>query len=1141
MLNNPLLLFKTRRFLPLFLTQFLGAFNDNLFRTALVTMVTYHALSIPDDVRPLLVTVAIGLFMLPFFLFSATAGQLADKFDKAWLVRLVKIAEIGIMVFGAVGFTTHSPYFLMVILFLMGAHSTFFGPIKYSILPDHLKEDELIGGNGLIEAGTFLAILIGTIWGGLLIGAEQANLSAVSVITITVAVIGYFTSRLIPKAVPPVPDLRVNPNFLKETWKVIGHAKENRSVFLSILGISWFWLVGATFLSQLPNFSKDILLVEQEVFTLLLTMFSLGIGLGSILCNKLLKGEISSKYVPIAAILMTLVIFDMSSASRHTIGTPEAMAGLGTFLSSFTGWHIMVDLFLIAALGGVYIVPLYAIMQSRSPASHRSRVVAANNILNALFMVVASVIATLLLSSGISIPGLFEIMAVANAFVALYICKLLPQTVIKSTFRRILRALYRVEVKGLEHYAEAGNRVLIIGNHVSFLDAILLAAFLPESVTFAVNTHIAKRWWMKPALSLIDAFPLDPTNPMATKSLIEKVKQDKKVVIFPEGRLTMTGSLMKVYEGPGLIASKAEATLLPIRFDGVQYTPFSRLRGKLPIRWFPKITMTVLPPQKLALPEEVKGRKLRHLAGQKLYDLMTGLMFESSAIDRTLFSSLLDAASIHGANHIIVEDIQRQPLNYQQFVFRSFLLGKAMEKDTQGEYAGVLLPNAVSTAVAFFALQAFGKIPAMLNFSAGASNILSACQTAQITTVFTSRMFIEKGQLSAIITTLEEAGVTVRYLEDYRQSLTLKDKVCAVLATVLPRWFYKRYSGNPAADSPAVVLFTSGSEGKPKGVVLSHKNIQANRYQLSAKVDFTGQDIVFNALPMFHSFGLTAATLLPLLFGIRVFFYPSPLHYRIVPELIYDTNATIMFGTDTFLSGYAKYAHPYDLYSMRYVFAGAERLKEKTRAVWSEKFGVRIFEGYGATETSPVLSINTPMQHKHGTVGRLLPGISYKIEPVPGIDEGGRLFVQGPNVMVGYVLADNPGVLVPPHEGWYDTGDIVAMDEDGFIAIKGRAKRFAKIGGEMVSLTAVETYVSALWPQHLHAVVSIQDAKKGEQLVLVTTNAEAAREAIVIYTKSQQIPELSIPRKIITTTSMPLLGTGKVDYVSVQALVAGNG
>jgi acyl-[acyl-carrier-protein]-phospholipid O-acyltransferase/long-chain-fatty-acid--[acyl-carrier-protein] ligase len=340
------------------------------------------------------------------------------------------------------------------------------------------------------------------------------------------------------------------------------------------------------------------------------------------------------------------------------------------------------------------------------------------------------------------------------------------------------------------------------------------------------------------------------------------------------------------------------------------------------------------------------------------------------------------------------------------------------------------------------------------------------------------------------------------------------------------------------ANAPALVLFTSGSEGTPKGVVLSHRNLLANRNQLAAVVDFTPRDVVFNAMPVFHSFGLTGGLLLPLLSGVRTFLYPSPLHYRTVPELVYGLNATILFGTDTFLAGYARMADNYDFYSVRYVFAGAERVKPETSRAWFDKFGIRILEGYGATETAPALAVNTAMHYRGGTVGRFLPGIEHRLEPVPGLAEGQRLFVRGPNVMLGYLRAERPGVIEPPLDGWYDTGDIVTLDDQGFVTIKGRAKRFAKVAGEMVPLGLVEDFVGRLWPTHTHAVIAAPDPKRGEQLVLVTDNKDAGRPALMAAARDQGLPEIFVPRAIVSVEAIPVLGSGKVDYVGVTKLAA---
>ncbi|MCE3254684.1 MAG: AMP-dependent synthetase and ligase [Rickettsiaceae bacterium] len=708
---------------------------------------------------------------------------------------------------------------------------------------------------------------------------------------------------------------------------------------------------------------------------------------------------------------------------------------------------------------------------------------------------------------------------------------------LKILLKKILITLYKIEIKGLENYQKAGNRVLIIANHLSFLDAILLAVFLPDKPLFAVNTFIAKKWWMKPFLKIAKTFSLDPTNPMAVKSLINEIKKDQKCVIFPEGRITVTGSLMKIYEGPGMIADKSDAMILPVRLDGAQFSPFSRLRGRVKIHLFPKITITILPPQKFEVAKDITGKNRRSANADKLYDIMTEMLFESSDYKKTLFSSLLDARKIHGRNHQIIVDVERKPLSYNQLITRSFILGKEISKETkEGEYVGLMLPNVNSAIVTFFGMQAFGRVPAMINFSTGGANFIAACKVAKLKAIFTSKKFVEGAKLEKLIQAATSENIRIIYLEELAKRIGLFAKICGIFKAQFAKRFYSKTSHSDADDA-AVILFTSGSEGTPKGVVLSHKNIQANRFQLSSRVDFSSRDIVFNALPIFHSFGLTGGTILPILSGIKTFFYPSPLHYRIVPELAYDVNATIMFGTNTFLSNYARFANAYDFYSVRYVFAGAEKLEEETRKTWSEKFGVRIFEGYGATETAPALSTNTPMHNKPGTVGRLAPGIKFKLEEISGIEDGKKLLVTGPNIMKGYLLEKNPGVITRPQDGWYDTGDIVAIDEKGYIAIKGRAKRFAKIAGEMVSLTATETNISKLDPKNSHAIVAIPDAKKGEQLVLMTTNQSLKRADISAYFKENQITELSVPKEIIVVEKLPLLGTGKIDYVTVKELV----
>ncbi|NNE21312.1 MAG: acyl-[ACP]--phospholipid O-acyltransferase [Rhizobiales bacterium] len=1127
---------KSKRFLPLFITQALGAFNDNVLRFAVSILITYQLTQDSSDAGAKL-AIAAGLFIAPFFLFSGIAGQLADKHDKAYLTTRIKLAEIAIMVLGAIALWSESSVMMFAVLFLTGTQSTFFGPIKYGILPQHLAEDELVGGNALIEVGTFLAILCGTLYGGLLIN-QTGGLAIVSISIISLAIVGWLASQRIPEAVPPDPGLAVDYNIITSTKTILGFATARKNVFQSILGVSWFWFLGFVFLTQIPAFAKNVLNAAEPVTNLFIATFTIGIALGSMLTNRLLKGEVSAKYVPIAAILITVVIIDLWTAATRagSLANADSLMTISQFLSTGTGWRVLIDLGLIAALGGLFVVPLYAYMQLNSSAESRSRVIASNNIMNAVFMTTASILTLLAIAAGFTIPQIFLIVGIFNAVVAIYICKLLPQELVKYLGRRVFRLLFRVEVIGRDNYQAAGDRAVIVANHTSFLDGPLLGCFLPKRANFAINTFTSNSWWAKPAFALFDLLPIDPTNPMSTRTLVQELQKDRHVVIFPEGRITVTGALMKVYEGPGTIAHMADAPVLPIRIDGAHSTIFSRLRGKQRLQLFPKITITILEPVKFTAPDDMKGADLRRHISQQLYDVMTSMVFRTSKTDQNLFEALLDARKAHGGSTKIIEDINRAPLSFSKAVTGSFVLGRKLAKLTENERnVGVLLPNAAGCFVTLFGLLAYGRVPAMLNFSTGAVNMSAACTAAEVKTIITAHAFIEQGGLEDDIALLSKQAKVI-YLEDVRTEIGLADKLLGLAKTMIAPQALKWSGADMKADAPAVILFTSGSEGVPKGVVLSHRNLLSNLKQIAARIDFTSQDIVFNALPMFHAFGLTGGTLLPILSGVYTFFYPSPLHYKIVPELCYDTNATIIFGTDTFLTGYARSAHPYDFYNIRYVVAGAERVKAETREMWMEKFGLRILEGYGATECSPVLAVNTPMQFKTGTVGRMMDGLEHKLEPVDGINEGGKLIVKGPNVMLGYLRADNPGVLEPPPDGWYDTGDIVDIDQLGFVTIKGRAKRFAKIAGEMVSLAAVETKIQSAFKDDDHAVVSVPDPKKGERLVLVTTKAKLARKTLSDALKKDGVVELMVPRTIVEVKEIPVLGSGKVDYVTINKI-----
>jgi acyl-[acyl-carrier-protein]-phospholipid O-acyltransferase / long-chain-fatty-acid--[acyl-carrier-protein] ligase len=1130
-------LLKTKRFLPLFIAQAIGAFNDNVFRSAL-SMLFIYGLSRELVPNPEFTnTLSAGLLIIPFFLFSAFAGQLADKYDKATIARRIKLIEIGIVALAAYSLFSNNVPLQLFCMFLAGTQSAFFGPIKYSILPQYLKKDELLGGNGLIEMGTFISVLLGTILGSVLI-LHPTGAHFVSGAMIALATIAYTAAWFMPSAPSAQPDMKINYNIVSETWTVFKQAAEKRDVLLAILGISWFWFLGVVFLTQLLPFTKNDLKATEQTATLIMAVFSVATGIGSVYCNKLLDGKVTIKFVPLAAVLMSVFILDLYFAAgmAGTLAQNDTLTTPMQFATSFSGLRVLFDLGAIAFCSGLFVVPLYAIAQSRTPFYRRARVIGANNIVNAVFMIAATISSALLLSIGFSVRGLYLLLGAGNAIVALYLIIKFPQTLFAATIRGLFRLLYRVEVQGMENYKAAGRKALIVPNHTSFLDGPLLSVFLPERAAFAINTYMAKAWWVKPAFILYDMCPIDPTNPLALRSIVDRLKHNQKAVIFPEGRITVTGALMKVYEGPAAIAQMAGANVLPVRISGAQFSPFSMMRGKLRLQWFPKITITFLPPVKFKAPDGLKGGALREHQAEKLYDVMADMMFQTSKIDRTLWQALLDAQATHGGKRNIIEDIQRKPMNYDTIVTGSLVLGRKLGQLTPGQKnVGVLMPNAIGSALAFFGLLSTGRVPALLNFSTGATNMAAACTAAQLRSIVTSRKFIEAAEMQEDLKFLEK-NCKIIYLEDVRASIDLGDKLYGLWTKLAPGLALRNAGASKNPHEAAVTLFTSGSEGVPKGVVLSHRNLNANWLQVAARIPFTPLDKVFNAMPVFHSFGLTGGLLLPLLGGVNSFLYPSPLHYKIVPEMCYDTNSTVLFGTDTFLTGYAKNAHNYDFFNMRFVVAGAERVKPETRTIWMEKFGLRIMEGYGATECSPVIAVNTPMHYRSGSVGRLLDAIQYKLEVVPGIEEGGRLYVKGPNIMLGYLRADNPGVIEPPPEGWYDTGDIVSVDDYRFITILGRAKRFAKIAGEMVSLTMIEAKLQILFPDLAHSVVAVSDKKKGEQLVMFTTLDKPERKIIADGLKGLGVADLMIPKSIFHIEKMPLLGSGKTDYVTIARM-----
>lgn len=701
-------------------------------------------------------------------------------------------------------------------------------------------------------------------------------------------------------------------------------------------------------------------------------------------------------------------------------------------------------------------------------------------------------------------------------------------------FKWLLKRLFRVAVVG-DVQALRAARPLIIANQGSALDGALLALFLPVPVTVAVSPDDLRRTFVRWFIGRVPHITVEPARPLELKRLVRMVQRGEAIVVLPEGRPTTTGTLMKVYDAPGVIASRCDADLVPIVIEGSQYSRFAGTAGNFPKRWLPRITVRILPATKLPEIPELRGRARRRRLAEEMLRIMQRAQVTARP-RRTLFEAFLAAVELHGRRTRIIEDARKIPETYGELLKVSLALGRLTSRlAKEHEVLGVMMPNISTTVSLLLGMTAMRRVPAIVNYTAGGEAMRAACRAAGVKRIITSRRFVQLARLERAVKALE--GFEFVYVEDLRAQLTVADKLWLV---VFALWWPR--AAVPAGDpgDSATVLFTSGSEGRSKGVVLSHDAMLANMAQMRAVIDFGPNDKYLNALPLYHIYGLIACTLMPLMTGTRLFLYTSPLHYRVIPEIAYTRDCTYVFGTSTFLGHYGRQAHPYDFYRTRIVVSGGEKLDGDVAQLWAEKFGVRIMEGYGATECGPAMALNTPLSYRKGTVGRFLPGLEYRLLPVPGIDRGGALHVRSPNLMRGYYFYEAPGVLQPVQSelgpDWYTTGDVVEVDEDGYVTILGRVKRFAKIAGEMISLEVVERIAALASPGQRHAATIEHVAAGGESTVLFTTDQTLDRITLLKAAREIGAPELAVAKRIVHLAELPILGSGKTDYVSLKAM-----
>ncbi|MCE6958320.1 AMP-binding protein [Cereibacter sphaeroides] len=1114
-----------RSFPALLATAFLGALNDNFIRAALVV---FAAATIPADEAALVALLAGGFLTLPFILFSGMAGALADKFDKTMLIRLTKIFELLVTV-GALGaFWTGSIPGLLGVIFAMGMQSAAFGPLKQGWLPQNLPPERLVAANAWLETATFLAILTGTLAGG----ATMAFLGAmpVGLVAVGLSLAGLLCSYGIWRGWPAMPALHVPLNPFAGNMALLRVLRKDPVIGRATLLESWFWASGVIYLSSLPVYLKDSLQADDMLATFVMAGFAAGIGLGSWLVQHLLKGRVGLWTVAPAALVITLGSFVLHA------GLVLLPAGGGTAaLATLPGALVILAILVIAAAGGTFVVPLAAVVQARALPQERARTIAGKSVASAIGMSLVSILAGGAVALGFPLREVFLVLAVANTAILFAAVAFFPEDALRGVLRLVLLRWFRTEVSGEEHLSTQGP-VVFVSNHQSLLDAPMIFALLGRTTCFAATGTWANSLSLRLLKRAVKISAIDHDRPMMAKDLVRDIADGSAAMIFPEGRLTATGALMKVYPGSAWIVDQSNAKIVPIHLEGLELSRWSREKKGFPRFWRPKVRIVVGAPRTLEIDPGLKGRARRARAVLLLGDILED--HRRAALDRhdTIPAAMADVARTFGNRRTAISDPSGAALTARRIALGAEAAGRVLSRSiAPGERVGVLLPSMAGVPVILTALWRMGAVPAMINPTQGIGPMAAGLGVAGVRTVISSRSMVEQGKLGELVAGLEARGFTMVWTEDVKASIGRGTRLRAALAGLFAgsramSGLPFRGAGSVSRDTIAIVLFTSGTEGVPKGVALSHGNLLANVAQLRARTDVNASDLIFSALPLFHSFGLTGGLLLPLVTGCETILYPSPLHMKAIPEMAYYRQPTIIFGTDTFLAGWGRRAHPYDFASLRAAISGAEPVKAATRALWAGRFGVRILEGYGATETSPVIALNTTIVEKDGTVGRLLPGMAARLEPVAGL-EALRLLVRGPNVMRGYLQAD--GSIAGPEDGWYDTGD-------GFVTIAGRLKRFAKVGGEMISLAAVEMLAQRAWPGRTSAAVILPDAKRGDRIILLLEGANAsdaeAADRLRAEARAAGVGEVALPGRIHTVERIPLLGSGKIDYPAATRL-----
>ena len=1091
-------------------TQFLGAFNDSVYQT----IVGLHVL----DANPKYVPLVPAVFTLPSLLFSGYSGHLADVVSKRKVLISVKFFEIAIMLFGL--WTLYSGWTegMIGVVFLMGLHAAIFSPAKYGIVPEILGDRDLSRGNALLEMSTFVSIVLGIAGGGALFALWRETPSRMGLVTLAVSAIGLAVSFGITKVKASGAQQPFKWNPFGEIAGSTRHLFNDRPLWLAVLGIAYFWFAGVLLKTDLQYFGREVLHTSNNGVSILWAFLAIGIGAGNLLAGRLSGDKVELGLVPLGAILMPFFSFATVLASHSFVLATACVV-------------------MVALASGLFVVPLYAYVQQRSDSTEKGRVVAANNFYQTIGMLIASGLISLCYTTlHLTADQILIGFGISLILVAAYILTVVPDYFVRFTLWLLTHSVFRIKIKGAENVPFRGP-ALLVANHMSHIDGFLIGACVQRFIRFMVWKPYYQLKSLNWFFRLTKSIPVGTGGP---RDVVESIRSARKeiaaghvVCIFAEGAISRTGNMLPFKRGMEKIVEGTDVPIIPVHLDRMWGSIFSFEGGKFFWKWPRRIPYPVTVSFGAPMPADSSAHQVR----QAIQELSADATAHRVTPADTLPARFIRTARRNWRQFAMADSTGRE-LTYGQTLTGAALVGRKLTQNTTpGEMVGVLLPPTIAGAMVNLGLSLQGRVPVNLNFTAGRESIDAAIAQCEIRTIVTSRLFSKK------VPAVSDLPGQV-FIEDLLKHATPLDKFRAFLSA---RFFARGRAAKP--DSVATVIFSSGSTGTPKGVLLSHYNVIANIEAIAQLFWISSTDRIVGVLPFFHSFGFTVTIWFPLVSGCGVVYHPNPTEAAAIGELVQKYKATLLLSTPTFCSTYTRKCTREQFASLRYVLVGAEKLRETVAAAFREKFGVDLLEGYGCTEMAPVVAVNAPtfeagrdtqIGNKPGTVGHPLPGVAARIvdpatfEPLPPNTEG-LLLVKGSNRMLGYLKQPERTAEVF-RDGWYVTGDIALVDDEGFIKITDRLSRFSKIGGEMVPHLKIEEAILHVIGEGQCAVTGIPDEQRGERLVALYVQPDIAPAEIWQKLNATDLPRLWIPKRenIYPVDALPLLGTGKLDLRGVK-------